>query len=112
MNDSFYEVEELEIEGRSPFGSWFNDLDAIAAAKVTVAITRLQTGNHSNVKYIGRGVAEYKIDFGPGYRIYFGKDGSKLIILLCGGDKKTQSKDIKKAKKYWQDYKSRKKQEV
>lgn len=112
MDNSFYEVEEFEIEGRSPFGSWFSDLDAIAAAKVTVSITRLQEGNHSNVKYIGSGVAEYKIDFGPGYRIYFGKDGSKLIILLCGGDKKTQSKDIKKAKKYWQDYKSRKKQEV
>jgi len=53
-----------------------------------------------------------KIDFGPGYRIYFGKDGNKLIILLCGGNKKTQMKDIEKAKKYWQDYKDRKKQEV
>ena len=84
MNDSFYEVEELEIEGRSPFGSWFNDLDAIAAAKVTVAITRLQTGNHSNVKYIGSGVAEYKIDFGPGYRIYCETQISKTKwIEIC-----------------------------
>ena len=112
MDNSFYEVEEFEIEGRSPFGSWFDDLDAVAAAKVTVAITRLQMGHHSNVKYIGSGVAEYKIDFGPGYRVYFGKDGSKLIILLCGGDKKAQGKDIEKAKKYWLDYKDRKKKEV
>jgi len=88
------------------------ELDAVAAAKVTVAITRLQIGNHSNVKYLGGGIAEYKINFGPGYRIYFGKDGSKLIILLCGGDKKTQSRDIKKAIKYWQDYKSRKRKEA
>jgi putative addiction module killer protein len=75
-------------------------------------LTRLRTGQHSNVRSVGSGVAEYKIDFGPGYRIYFGIDGDKLIILLCGGDKKTQRKDIEKAKKYWQDYKDRKKKEV
>jgi putative addiction module killer protein len=112
MNDSVYEIQELEIAGRSPFGLWFERLDATAAAKVTVAITKLQMGNHSNVKSVGGGIAEFKIDFGPGYRLYFGKDGNKLIILLCGGDKKTQSRDIEKARKYWQDYKRKKKEEV
>lgn len=112
MVDRVFEIEEFETDRCSPFGSWFDSLHAIAAAKVTIALMRLQTGNHSNVKSVGSGVAEYKIDFGPGYRIYFGKDGNRLIILLCGGNKKTQRKDIEKAKQYWQDYKDRKKQEV
>jgi putative addiction module killer protein len=112
MVDGVFEIEEFETSGRSPFGLWFDSLHATAAAKVTIALMRLQAGYHSNVKSVGSGIAEYKIDFGPGYRIYFGKDGNKLIILLCGGNKKTQKKDIEKAKKYWQDYKNRKKQEV
>jgi putative addiction module killer protein len=106
------EREEFERDGRSPFGDWFERLNAEAAAKITIALTRLKEGKHSNVKSVGGGVAEYKIDFGPGYRIYFGKDGEKLIILLCGGDKKAQSNDVKKAKVYWQEYKYRKKQEA
>jgi putative addiction module killer protein len=69
----------------------------------------LQYGNFSNVRSVGSGVSEYKIDFGPGYRIYFGRDGYTLIILLTGGTKKTQSKDIEKAKIFWQEYKARKK---
>ena len=112
MGGKLYEIEELDRNGRSPFGIWFDGLNYEAAAKITVALARLEAGQHSNVKFIGSGVSEYKIDFGPGYRIYFGNDGNKLIILLCGGDKKTQSKDIEKAKKYWQDYKDRKKKEV
>ncbi len=107
-----YELEEFEKQGRSPFGDWFERLNAVAAAKITTALTRLKEGKHSNAKSVGSGVAEYKVDFGPGYRIYFGKDGDKLIILLCGGDKKSQRDDIQKAKGYWQDYKNLKKQEA
>jgi putative addiction module killer protein len=106
------EIEEFETNGRSPFGSWFDRLDSVPAAKIVIALTRLKTGHLSNVKSVGSGVAEYKIGSGPGYRIYFGIDGDKLIILLCGGDKKTQKKDIERAKKYWQDYKDRKKKEI
>ena len=95
--------------GTSPFEDWFASLDALAAAKVTTALTRLGLGNTSNVKGVGSGVFELKIDFGPGYRVYFGKDGATLAILLGGGTKKKQSRDIKPAHDYWQDYKKRKK---
>jgi putative addiction module killer protein len=104
-------VELLEFQtedGRSPFGHWFSALDARAAAKVTVALTRMGLGNFSNVEPVGSGVSEYKIDWGPGYRIYFGKDGERIVILLCGGTKKRQALDIAKAKDHWADYKRRK----
>jgi putative addiction module killer protein len=84
-------------------------LDSSAAAKVTMAVTRMEQRNFSNVKGVGEGVLEYKIDFGPGYRIYFGRDGERLIILLHGGTKKKQDQDIAKAQEYWADYKRRKK---
>ncbi len=84
-------------------------MDATAAAKVTIALTRIERGNLSNVKGMGGGVLEYKIDFGPGYRIYFGKDGERLVILIGGGTKKRQDKDIAAAHECWIDYKRRKK---
>ena len=93
---------------RSPFAAWFNRLDPRAAAKVTNSVTRVGLGNFSAVKGVGSGVFECRIDFGPGYRVYFGKDGERLIILLGGGTKKRQHQDIAKAQKSWQDYKNRK----
>src|SRR5687768_14357575 len=81
-------LEFLERDGASPFGNWFAALDAIAAAKTTTAVRRLELGNVSNVKGVGAGVFEYRIDFGPGYRVYFGKDGDTLVILLGGGAEK------------------------
>jgi putative addiction module killer protein len=101
--------EYLDAKGRSPFKAWFDRLDTQAAAKVTVAVVRLQQGNVSNTKSVGGGVLEYRIDFGPGYRIYFGRDGDEIIILLGGGTKKRQQTDIERAKEHWQDYKTRKK---
>jgi len=86
--------EFLERDGSSPFAKWFGRLDAVAAAKITTAVRRLELGNFSNVKRVGAGVFEYKIDFGPGYRVYFGKDGDWLVILVGGGTKKTQDRDI------------------
>lgn len=68
---------------------------------------RLEQGNFSNVKGIGEGIFEYRVDFGPGYRIYFGKDGDRIVILVGGGTKKRQSHDIKAAKRCWQTYKAR-----
>lgn len=104
-------LEFLERDGSSPFAKWFTGLDAIAAAKVTTALRRLELGNFSNVKGVGAGVFEHKIDFGPGYRVYFGKDGETLVILLGGGTKKTQDRDIVAAHGRWQDYKKRKAEE-
>jgi putative addiction module killer protein len=101
--------EYLDRGGHSPYAEWFDGLNAQAAAKVTVAVTRLGQGNFSNVKGVGSGVYEYTIDFGPGYRVYFGQDGDRVIILLGGGTKKRQQRDIATAVALWQDYKQRKK---
>jgi len=107
------DVREYETEhGTSPFAEWFETLDAMAAAKVTTALTRLGQGNTSNVKGVGSGVFELRIDFGPGYRVYFGKDGTEVAILLNGGTKKRQQRDIAAAHDCWQDYKDRKKGEA
>ena len=104
------EVVQYETaEGACPFANWFADLDARAAAKVRTAIARIETGNFGDVKPVGEGVSERRIDFGPGYRVYFGQDGQRLVILLVGGTKQRQQRDIAQAKAYWQDYKQRKK---
>ena len=103
-------VEYLTTNGKSPFAKWYNSLNATIAAKIAVALIRMQQGNFSNVKGVGAGVLEYRIGFGAGYRIYFAKDGDEIIILLAGGSKKRQQKDIENAKLYWHDYKQRKKE--
>ena len=99
--------EFLDTRGRSPYAAWFDSLNAEAAAKVTTAVTKISLGNFSNVEGVGSGVFEYKLDFGPGYRIYFGKDGDQLVILLGGGTKKRQTRDISADLANWQDYKRR-----
>ncbi len=101
--------EYTSTDGRRPFADWFNELDASAAAKIAAALIRLEQGNFSNVKGVGASVLEYRVDFGSGYRIYFGKDGERLVILLAGGTKKRQQKDIEVAQARWEDYKQRKK---
>jgi putative addiction module killer protein len=103
--------EYLDDTGRSPFGRWFEDLDATAAAKVTTTLTRMGQGNLSRAKGVGAGVFECAIDFGPGYRVYFGKDGDTIVILLGGGTKKRQPRDIALAHERWVDYKRRKSRE-
>ena len=103
--------EFVDDSGISPFDKWFNELNAQAAAKVAANLARTASGNFSNSKSISGGVYELRIDFGPGYRVYFGKDGEKIIILLGGGTKKKQSVDIERAHDLWKEYKKRKKQE-
>jgi putative addiction module killer protein len=94
--------------GHSPFADWFDALDRQAAAKVTIAVERLRLGNFSSIKSVGSGVLECRIDWGPGYRLYFGRDGENLVILLIGGTKQRQGEDIARAKQHWADYKRRK----
>jgi len=96
-------------DGHSPFSEWHKNLNAEAARKVTTALYRIGLGNVSNVKSVGSGVLECKINFGPGYRVYFGKDAESLVLLLAGGTKHRQEKDIRNAIERWQDHKSRKK---
>jgi len=98
--------------GSQRFAQWLEGLDAVAAAKATIALARMEQGNFSKVKGVGYGVFEYKIDFGPGYRIYFGKDGDRIVILIGGGTKKRQQQDIAAAQECWAAYKRRKKQEI
>ncbi len=93
--------------GRVPFETWILELDGQAQAKVTIALSRLERGNMSNVEAVGEGVSELKLNWGPGYRVYFGQDGRTIIILLCGGTKKRQSRDIAVAKARWAGYKLR-----
>jgi putative addiction module killer protein len=102
----------IDERGNQRFAQWLDGLDGAAAAKVTIALARMEQGNFSNAKGIGAGVFEYKIDFGPGYRIYFGKDGDRLVILMGGGTKKRQQQDIVTAQECWVAYKRRKKQEI
>ena len=104
-------VEEyITEEGKSSFAEWFNGLDAHAANKVNVYLTRIEQGNTSSLKPIKGAFQEVVINWGPGYRIYVGKDGDKLIILLGGGTKKQQQKDIDHAAILWEEYKYRKKE--
>ncbi len=102
-------VEEyITAEGQNPFAEWFDDLDAHAANKVNTYLTRIGQGNLSNLKPIKGSLQEVIINWGPGYRVYVGKDGDKLIILLGGGTKSRQQKDIDRAAEIWEEYKQRK----
>lgn len=98
----------LTVEGQSTFEEWLNSLRYVKARrKIKLRLDRVSLGNLGDYKSVGEGVYELRIDYGGGYRIYFGQNGITLIILLCGGDKSTQNKDIRKAKEYWRDYAKR-----
>lgn len=91
--------------GKEPYSDWENRLDKVTRAIVIARLARLRQGNFGDVKPIKSGVWELRIDYGPGYRIYLGKKGLAFVVLLIGGSKKSQNRDIEKAEKYWQDYK-------
>ena len=103
--------EYIDSKNRSPYAKWFNRLNVSAAARVATTLIRMEQGNLSNTKRLGGGVLESRIDFGPGYRIYFGRDGDSIVILLGGGTKKRQQNDIENAQALWKEYKRRKRQE-
>ena len=100
-------LEYLDIKSRSPFAAWFEGLPAVASAKVAAALYQLAAGNWSNVKGVGAGVFERKIDAGPGYRVYYALAGRTVVLLLCGGDKRTQRADIARAVRYWAEFQGR-----
>lgn len=102
----------IDDRGQQRFAKWFESLDSTSAARVAMALSRMERGNFSCVRGVGSGVFEYKIDFGPGLRIYFGKDGDSVVILIGGGTKKRQRQDIAAAQECWADYKQRKRQEI
>ena len=92
-------------DGRAAFEDWFNALDTQAALKVTTAIDRIEAGNLGDVKPARQGVSERRMAFGPGHRLYFGQDDKKLVVLLTGGTKKRQSKDMEPARAFRADCK-------
>jgi len=104
-------LEYITEDAHCPFREWVGTLNNQAAAKVLTAVERMQQGNLGDHKTVGQGVLERRIDFGPGYRIYFGRDGKKLIVLVGGGSKARQSRDVKNAQKTWAEYKATKKKE-
>lgn len=94
--------------GNEPFSDWIESLDIRSQARIFAYIDRVASGGgRKTIRALGDGVFEIKMDFGPGYRVYFGEDGKTIILLLIGGDKKTQSKDIETAKSYWRQYVSK-----
>lgn len=94
-------------DNRVPFEEWFDALkDVNAQAKIVSRLNRITDGNLGDYRSVGEGVCELKINYGPGYRIYFGQIGMTIVILICGGDKSTQDRDIRQAKEYWTDYRS------
>ena len=96
--------EYLTAEGRNPFREWLVTLDTTTRARIQARVLRFEGGNMGDHKAVGAGVWEARIAFGPGYRIYFGKVGSTVILLLCGGAKTSQRKDIQRAQRHWLDY--------
>ena len=96
------------VEGRFPYREWVESLaDKKARAAVLARVDRLAFGAFGDWKVAGEGVFELRVHLGPGYRAYFGREGKAVVILLCGGDKRSQDLDIKQAKKYWKDYETR-----
>ena len=107
MNGSF-KIREYTEGGRSPCADWFDDLDAVTAARVDRYVRRLEAGNFGAAKSLHDGVFELRLDFGPGYRVYYGREGRTIIILLGGGSKRRQDADIAAAVERWKRYKQTK----
>lgn len=103
MND--YKIVEYLENGKSPFARWFNKLAPVTAARVDRYIRRMEQGNFGDSKGVGSGVQELRIDYGPGYRVYYARNGETIIVLLAGGEKRGQSRDIARAKERWHIFK-------
>ncbi len=99
--------------GKEPFRQWIKSLkDKLTRARIQRRIEKMEDGHYGDYKSVGEGVYELRYFFGAGYRVYFAEDGETLILLLCGGDKSNQNKDIAKAQEYWKDYQATKLQDV
>ena len=101
-------VRYVSEDGTDNFDTWFRTQSPEARARVQIRIDRVELGNLGDHQSVGEGVAELRIDFGPGYRLYYGRDGDDLVILLGGGTKKRQTRDIAKAQTHWKAYKQEK----
>ncbi len=101
--------EYTDEQGKSPYAEWLASLrDVRARAKIIMQVDRMELGLFGDSEPVGKGLSELKIHYGPGYRVYYGKEAQHVYLLLCGGDKSTQFKDIKRAKTCWQEHRRRK----
>ena len=94
----------VTADGKRPFLEWVRSLAKPVGARIQLRVQRFELGNLGDHKSVGQGVCEARVMFGPGYRIYFGKDGDTIVVLLAGGDKGSQAKDITRAQEFWRDY--------
>jgi putative addiction module killer protein len=101
---TFVVREYIDDGGRIPFSEWLGGLDTVTRARVQARVLRFELGNLGDHKDVGGGVWEARLDFGPGYRLYFGRHGREVVLLLTGGDKKSQKKDIRQAREFWTKY--------
>ena len=100
--------EYVTAEGKNPFRKWLHALrDVHARARIRVRLNRVRLGNFGDAKAVGGGVSELRVPYGPGYRVYVARAGNTVVLLLCGGDKSSQKRDIGTAKEYWLDYQRR-----
>ena len=99
--------EYLSLAGVNSFRTWLGAQPAPVIARVHARLLRVEIGNLGDTRSVGHGVQEMRIDYGPGIRIYFGRQGNAVILVLCGGDKRSQRTDIVRARRYWLDYLSR-----
>ena len=100
-----WRIEKFVLRsGTCPFDEWFSGLDSSIKARVDTRMDRVSLGNFGDTKSLAHGVHELRLHVGPGYRIYYGLDSNKVVLLLTGGDKRSQKRDIKKAKQYWAEY--------
>jgi putative addiction module killer protein len=97
---AIYETEKGDL----PFNDWLDDLDKVIAVRILARLERVKQGNYGDYKSVGEGVFELRYFFGAGYRVYFAEEGDIVVLLLCGGDKSSQVKDIDKAQEYWKSY--------
>ena len=119
LSDDLFTIQIVEVQpreiqryitpdGKIPFTEWLNSLrDSKARFRINSRLKRVGFGNLGDYRFVGEGVWELRIDYGPGYRVYFGQVETTVVLLLCGGDKSTQAQDILKAKEYWIDYEKR-----
>ena len=104
--DVEYELLEYVEGGRSYYAEWFNSLDAVTSARIDRYVRRMEQGNMGDSKGVGEGVLELRIDCGPGYRVYYGTDQNRIVVLLGGGSKRSQSRDITNAIERWNSYRN------
>lgn len=109
MTDRLFELRRYQIsDGRVPVSEWLEGLDNASSGRVLAYVDRMKAGNFGNSRSVGEGVSELKINFGPGYRVYYLRNGDSIVVLLCGGDKNSQQSDVSRAQRYAVDYRRRK----